>query len=227
MGRVHSYRLVLPKPWIRIPVGAGTQERVRRLVEESTRDVPKELPPDQVGPMRRELEHRLVGDIMRSREYGGVDFYLPAGRQHGLLIGASFVVSQVRPPGHLPEELDPDQAVGAVLSELLHQDDGATAAIIAGQAWVRSQRVLDPDPDRAPGVDVPVVAVSYTTALPDDATKWVLVEFTGTGDGDPDSESTALVVDLFDAIMGTWHWIDSDDEWDNDRDEAPDAISRP
>lgn len=214
MGRVHSYRVVLPKPWVRIPVGSGTQERVRRLVEETTRDVPKELPPDQVGPLRRELEHRLVRDIMRSREYGGVDFYLPGGPQHGLLIGASFVVSQVRPPGRLPDELDPDQAVGSVLTELLQQSEGATAEIVAGQAWVRSRRVLDPDPDRAPGVDVPVVAVSYTTALPDDPTKWVLVEFSGTGDGDPGSESTSLVVDLFDAIMSTWRWIESDDaEW--------------
>jgi hypothetical protein len=214
MGRVHSYRVVLPKPWIRIPVGQGTQERVRRLVEETTREVPKEMPPDQVGPMRRELEHRLINDIMRSREYGGVDFYLPAGPQHGLLIGASFVVSQIRPPGQLPEELDPDQAVGSVLAELLSQSASATAEMIAGQAWVRSRKVLAPDPDRAPGVDVPMVAVSYTTALPDDPAKWVLVEFSGTGDGDPDSESTALIVDLFDAIMSTWRWIDSEDaEW--------------
>lgn len=224
MGRVQSYRVVLPKPWIRVPVGSGTEARVVQLVEERVRTVPKDLPPDQVGPMKRELARRLTQQILATKEYGGIDFYLPADTSHGLLIGASFVVSQVRPPGQLPDDMPPDRAVGEVMAQLIRDAADATAVTIAGQAWVRSRRVVEPNPDRAPGVDVPMVSVTYTTALPDDPASWVVVEFSGTGDGDPESASTTVLVELFDAIMSTWRWIVRDDGWADDADHAQKAV---
>lgn len=215
MTVVVSYRLVLPRPWVRVPVGQGTESRVRRLVEAQARAFPKEVSPDEVGPWKRNMERQLVTKIKSSAEYGGIDFYLPADAMGGILVGASFVVSGISPLVRLPNDTPGDAAVGAVLAELIGAQPNSRLVSVGGQAWVRTQAVLEPDEAKAPGVDVPMVAVSYVTALPDDPQKWVLVEFSGTGDGDPRSDATVLIVELFDAIMTTWRWISAGDaRWD-------------
>ncbi len=219
MSRVRSYRLVLPRPWLRIPVREGTEERVRLIVEQAAHRLPKGAPPDQVGPWKREVERRLVADIRKAREYGGIDFYVPVESWHGFLLGASFVVSEVTPPGQLPD--DPDAAVGSVFAELVAGSTGARPVDIDDTAWVRNETVVEPDLERAPGVDVPTRRITYTTAVPDEPSRWILTAFSCVGDGDPDSELTLLSVELFDAIMGTWRWIRENDPG------PPSAAGRP
>jgi hypothetical protein len=205
MTRITSYRVVLPHPWVRIPVLSGTEERVREIVDRAAERLPKDAPPDQVGPWKRELERRLVSDVRSAGDHGGVDFYVPAGRWQGFLVAASFVVSEITPPGMLPD--DPDAAVSGVYAELIAGSAGATPVSIDDTVWVRSEHVVAPDPERAKELDVPTRRVSYVTAVPDDPRRWVLSAFSCAGDGDPDSELTHLIVELFDAIMGTWRWI--------------------
>lgn len=211
MSRITSYRVVLPKPWVRIPVQTGTEDRVREITDEAVTRLPKEMPPDQVGPWRREVERRLVKDIRQAREYGGIDFYLPTDTWHGFLVGASFVVSEITPPGVLPD--DPDEAIAALLAELATSQKGSEPVSIDGVVWVRSERVVQPDEKTlAEGMDVPTRRVDYLTAVPDEPRRWVLVGFSAAGDGDPDSELTHLVVELFDAMMSTWRWIREGDD---------------
>ncbi|MGI9156300.1 MAG: hypothetical protein ACR2FG_06640 [Marmoricola sp.] len=209
MSRITSYRVVLPKPWIRVPVQGGTEERVHTIVEEAAQRLPKDSPPDQVGPWKRELERRMVADIRSAREYGGVDFYLPVEDWHGFLVGASFVVSEITPPGMLPE--DPDAAVGGAFAELVAGAAGAAPVSIDDTVWVRTETVVAPDQQRVAELDAPTRRVSYVTAVPDDPGRWVLSAFSCAGDGDPDSELTRMIVELFDAIMGTWRWIHEGD----------------
>lgn len=211
--RAISYRLVLPRPWVRLPVGRGLEERARDLVEEAASRLPKDAPPDQVGPWKRELQRRIVADVRRAREYGGIDFYLPSDTMDGFLMGASFVVSEITPPGVAPE--DPDAAVGGVLAELASAD-GAKPVSVADTVWVRIEKVVGPDQAQAAGVDVPTRRVTYATAVPGDPQRWLTVAFSCVGDGDPDGEAALVSVELFDAIMSTWRWIHEDDDWPAD-----------
>ena len=206
MSRITSYRLVLPEQWVGVPVGSGTRARVHLLVEAHLTEVPKELPPDQVGPLKRQLEERMVRDILRAEEYGGLDCYFPVQPVHGFHLGTSFVVSQISPPGGGD---DPDQLVGGVLAELVA--GGASTVSIDDTLWVRAESVIAPDPEKAPDVDVPTRRVTYTAALPDDPRRWMLVAFSCVGDGTPDGELTLLTVELFDAIMSTWRWTRADE----------------
>lgn len=221
MTPVTSYRVVLPEPWVRIPVGAGLEHRVHQIAEQAMRRLPKEVPPDQAGPLRRQVEQRVITDIRRSREFGGIDFYLPSDSWHGFLVGASFVVSEITPPGLAAE--DPDRAAGAVLAQLAGSRGGTEAVDIGDTVWARTEQVVQPDANSArEGVDVPTRRVDYLTAVPGDEQRWVLVGFSCAGDGNPDSELTLLITELFDAIMSTWRWIRRGDPFDAAAD-APDA----
>jgi hypothetical protein len=206
MMPVTSYRVVLPKPWVRIPVGNGLEERVHEIAEEAMQRLPKDVPPDQAGPLRREVERRVIASVRRSRDYGGIDFYLPTDSWHGFLVGASFVVSNVTPPGLLPE--DPDSAVGAVLAHLAGTRAGTEVVDIGDTVWARTEQVVQPDEaSTREGVDAATRRVDYLTAVPGDETRWVLVGFSCIGDGNPDGELALLTTELFDAIMSTWRWI--------------------
>ena len=212
--RAISYRLVLPRPWTRLPVGRGLEERARDLVEEAAARLPKDAPPDQVGPWKREMQRRIVTDVRRAREYGGIDLYLPTDTMDGFLMGASFVVSEITPPGLPPD--DPEAAIGGVLAELAASQDGARPISVADTVWVRTEKVVAPDPAQAPELDVPTRRVTYATAVPGDPRRWLTVAFSCVGDGDPDGEASIVSVELFDAIMSTWRWIHEGDDWPTD-----------
>jgi len=87
-------------------------------------------------------------------------------------------------------------------------DAEARPISIAGQVWVRTERVIQKDGDDFASDEVALRRVQYRTAVPDDPRRWVIVTFTTVGDGNPDSDITGLVVELFDAIISTWQWRD-------------------
>lgn len=213
MTRVQSYRIVLPPPWVRVPLGPEAAGRVHDIVERAAAQAPKEMPPDQLGPLKRELERRMLTQLAAAAERGGLDHYFPLGPVHGIHLGASFFVASVTPPG-VSAQLPPDATAAGVIAELVASTPGAKAVEIAGSVWLRTESVLAPDPGRTGGVDVPARRVTYLTAVPDEPQQWVLVSFSTIGDGDPDSEHTQLTVELFDAIMGTWRWATGRDGWD-------------
>ncbi|RBY97117.1 hypothetical protein DQ237_05935 [Blastococcus sp. TF02-8] len=213
MSPIRSYRIVLPPPWVRVPLGAGARDRVHEIVEQAATQAPKEMSPDQLGPFKRELERRILTQLAAAADHGGLDHYFPFGPMHGIHLGASFFVAAVTPPGG-SADVAPDELAGGVLTELVATTPGATAVDVAGTVWVRTEDVAAPDPGRAQGLDVPTRRVSYLTAVPDDPQQWILVSFSTIGDGDPDSEHTLLTVELFDAIMGTWRWATGPDGWD-------------
>ena len=213
MTRISSYRLVLPPPWVRVPLGPDARDRVHDIVEQAAAQAPRNMSPDQLGPLKRELERRMLGQLAAAGDRGGLDHYFPLGPMHGIHLGASFFVAAVTPPRGTAD-LTPDALAGGVLTELVASTPGAVAVEIGGTVWVRTDGVDAPDPGRSGGVDVPVRRVTYLTAVPDDPGQWILVTFSTVGDGDPDSEHTLLTVELFDAIMSTWRWATGPDGWD-------------
>lgn len=202
--RVSSYRLVLPPPWARIPLREGTEEAVTAIVERVAATTPRHVPPDQVGPRKRELVRVMTTRAAELREKGGIDLYLPLDTIHGFAVRASFSVSETLPPGADPAES------GEVL-DVLAAAPGSARVSTAGDArsgapateWVRRERVVPGEPDHDPAV-----LVDYTAAVPGAEHVWLVASFSVVGgdSGDPDGTARPLV-ELFDAIMSTWRWV--------------------
>jgi hypothetical protein len=195
-----TYRVALPHPWVHIPLGNGTQERVAEIVQGATDRIPDDVPPDQVAQARIRLEGMLLAELKEAQENGAIDYYVPTDTMHGVTINASFVVSAV-----IPDAAVEDGATGAVLASLL-KDGDSRPVTVADTVWVRTEEVMERPADDVVGEDVSARKVDYVTAVPSEQRRWIIVSFTTVGDGDPNSEFTALMVELFDAIMSTWRW---------------------
>jgi len=197
--KIMGYRVILPAPWIRLPLAEGLDAVVRELVRRRTAAAEGAIPPDQLGPLRRQLETRLLAQAESARRAGGTDLFFPEADMHGLLIGASFVISEVYSPPLSNDRSETWAVVDALAGP------GGHAVELDGTRFARSESVIAPGPD-TPEVDVATRRVTYTAPRPDDPDRWVIVAFSCVGDGDPYSPQTAVVVDLFDAIMSTWTW---------------------
>lgn len=197
----HQYALLLPFPWRRLAVDdrAAAHEAAREFVRTATRLTPPEVPPDERARVAVEMEGRLRGWLDDLRGAGVVDLYLPAGPLGGASLNASFVVASVIP------DATADASWVAPLHQALRAQ-GAAEVTIGDRSWSRTEEVTHSDGTVLVEAGLPARKVTYTTAVPGDERRWAVVTATVIGDGDPDSEPTALVVELFDAIMGTWRW---------------------
>lgn len=202
--RVSSYRLVLPPPWTRIPLREGTEAVVTGIVERVAATTPRHVPPDQVGPRKRELARTLLQRARELQEKGGIDLYLPLDTIRGFSVRASFSVSETLPPGADPA------AWGDVLG-VLSGEAGASRVLTAGDdrsgapatEWVRRERVVPGEADRDPAL-----LVDYTTAVPGAEHVWLVASFSVVGSDAEDPDGTARpFAELFDAIMTTWRWV--------------------
>lgn len=204
---MHAYELVIPPPWTQVGLRrpAGASARVMEFVDKAIDQLPREVPPDQVGPLRRSLEHKVSTAVAQARESGGIDLFLPTESWHGFHNGSSFIVAQVAPVATPPAEVSADNYAALVMADLLTQPETRTVHT-ANAVWVRTERVHPAG--TVSDVDTPTVSVDYLTPLPDTPGSWIGVMFSTIGDGNPTSEPTRLSVELFDAIMSTWIWID-------------------
>jgi hypothetical protein len=179
------------------------EEQVRGLLDAAIERWPQQIPPDQVGPARRQLERVIVQNLVEARDTGGIDYYLPTDVMHGQRIAASFVVAAV-----IPDAAAPDAVTGQVLAELLRTTEGSRPVTVDGTVWVRSEKVIVRAPDESSAQELVARRVEYLTAIPSEQRRWIIATFTTYGDGDPDGEVAHLLVQLFDAIMSTWRWLD-------------------
>lgn len=200
-GAPTEYRLVLPEPWERIRLDNSMGSRVAGIIDRAVARLPKEVPPDQVAPHRRFLERELMKNLLEAQKHGGVDYYLPTDLMHGQQLNASFVVSAVIPDANAEAGLVP-----GVLASML-KESGTEAVSVGDTVWARREKLLRRDPDELLDESVRIRKVEYVTAVPGDERRWVIVTFTTAGDGDPESQATHLIVELFDAIMTTWRWV--------------------
>lgn len=196
---VTGYRIILPRHWVHLPVDGDPRPRLRAFVDDAVRTVPRSVSPDQVGPLRRNLEEQLLRQVAAARGQGGRDIYLPGPNANGLLLGASIVVSETQLSDAEGEGSDAD-----VLA-LLASEDGRVLEL-DGMPWVRHEPTSAAAQANGGYAELPTRRVTYTGRRPDGAHRWMLVAFSCLGDGDPTSNHTHAVVELFDAIMGTWVW---------------------
>lgn len=197
-GPIASYRIALPPPWRRIPLDGQAETMIQEIVDDvADRHTPKEVPPDQVGPKKRELVREMMSQVKQARDNGGVDLYIPLAEIHGYAVQASFVVSRVVPDANMTVDEVPQ-----VMASLL-RDPSTRPVSVAGTVWVRRERAVP----KAGEDTVDSIRVEYVTALPGEPRQWILAAFSCAGQPivGPEGEGN-LLVDLFDAIMTTWRW---------------------
>lgn len=193
-----GYTIVLPPPWRRINLLVDLDPQVDDVIERSSRNIPAEIPPDQVGPLKRQMKARMLSQVEGARDRGGLDFYFTDGERYGFSYNATFVVSG------LVTATSSDAEVADALAEQFRR--GAEPVEIAPSVWARREFTEATGPDRDGTESVRARRVEYVTAVPEDPRRWIMVTFSTIGDGDPHGELVTVIVQLFDAMMSTWHW---------------------
>ncbi|MGW7076793.1 hypothetical protein [Streptomyces sp. NPDC054866] len=195
-----GYTLIIPPGWTRIPLREGTQETVKKIVDEAAERISGDLPRDKVTEARLELYRRLNSSVKEAQRRDGVDLYLPVEPMHGHLIAASIVVAKVDIALH--------DGVGRqdAIAQLLTDSADSESAEVAGSSAVRRERTVDADPEK--GAEAPSKHVEYIVRVPSSGADsgWVVVSFTTIGDADPEGDISEILVELFDAVMTTFRW---------------------
>ncbi|WP_164384418.1 hypothetical protein [Streptomyces sp. OM5714] len=201
------YELVLPPGWVRVPLREGTKEALEQLLFSHMGRVPEGIPRDDAMRFRLDMRRQLEKQARAARRNGGLDLYLPVLPRGGIFLMASFIVAEL-PIGR--EHTVPPEAVIARLA-----DDGVpggtagtagTVDVAGAPALRRAYRcALDEGEQQAA---LPTRRVDYVVPVPDDPGRWISINFSTPGDGDVDSELTDVLVELFDAVVGTFRWSD-------------------
>jgi hypothetical protein len=186
-----GYTLVLPPGWERIPARQGTDDAVKAILDAKFRELPPDLPRDQLAPYRAEIEGRLRRAAAQARKNGAIDLYLPVQLRNGLPVPASFVVSEGS-VGTAGDATEPEQIVSYLITE---GTDGAPVTV-DGVTGARSEQTAGPDPDQ--GIEYGSRRVDYAVPVPGDAGRWLLFAFSTLGAGDPDDQVARM--------MSTFRW---------------------
>ncbi len=195
---VLGYTIVLPPGWRHIPLRRGTDDAIRKILDDVLGRVPLDLPRDKIGPFRKELERQLGEAAGRARRNSAMELYLPVEPMHGAPVAASFVVSEVS-FGSV-ERVDP----ALIVSYLAAESRDAGPAMVDGAMAVRFERTAAAKP--SDGIEYGSRRVDYVVSVPEDPDRWLAVAFSTLGGGDPDDQYARMLVGLFDAMMSTFRW---------------------
>ncbi|MFC9131815.1 hypothetical protein ACFT4A_33970 [Streptomyces sp. NPDC057099] len=201
---VTGYRLILPDDWAQIPLRHGTEEAVRRILDEAFSRIPPGSPEDKIGPYKRELERRFRAAVGRAQEGKALDLYLPVRSVGNANLGASIVVSESRLPHRRGQAAHSEPT--DVAMQLLSSDGAENADLSSGELdgalAVRREHIADADRGAALGSR----RVEYVVSVPDDPDRWFAAAFSTVGGGDPRDELAEALVEWFDAVMATLRW---------------------
>ncbi|MFJ5608637.1 hypothetical protein ACIQCJ_04540 [Streptomyces sp. NPDC093221] len=200
-----GYTLVLPPGWARIPLRAGTATALDEKVFRGIERIPAGVPRDEGMAFRAEVRRRVEGMAREARAGGGLDLYVPVKARAGLVVGASFVVAEVA-----GEWAGEEPGAEAVLGRLVGEERGGAPGEVrevAGTLGVRWEYVEPPALRESEPVETYARHVDYVVPVPrQGAGRWLAVAFSTVGDGDPGSEFTRALAELFDALMTTFRW---------------------
>ncbi|MCT9139501.1 hypothetical protein [Streptomyces violarus] len=201
---VTGYRLILPDDWTQIPLRHGTEEAVRRILDEAFSSIPPGSPEDKIGPYKHELERRFRAAVRRAQEGKALDLYLPVRSMSNANLGASIVVSESFLPGRREQAAHSEPT--DVAMQLLSSDGAENADLSSGELdgalAVRREHIADADRGAALGSR----HVEYVVSVPDDPDRWFAAAFSTVGGGDPRDELADALVEWFDAVMATLRW---------------------
>jgi hypothetical protein len=163
--------------------------------------LPKDAPPDKVGPYRKELERHLSDLIRDARTKGGIDLCLPVQPVCGAPMTASFVVADIsealRSAGEAP---DPAQAIALFAAD----NDHVNPVTVDGAVGLRIEKTGKASLEK--NEEFGTHQADYVLSVPGIRDRWLAVYFSTLGGGNPDDQVAALLTSLFDAMMTTFRW---------------------
>ncbi|WP_419995856.1 hypothetical protein [Streptomyces boninensis] len=208
----HGYELILPPGWVRIPLRAGTKEALEKILFSHMDQVPDGIPRDDAMRFRLDVRRQIEKQTRAARRNGGLDLYLPVRPRGGIFLMASFIVAEL-PVGQVVDRPAPPEAV---IAELANEDvpEGTAAKVeVAGKSALRRSYKTASIPDKLHSAPesvqqtaLPARRVEYVIPVVDDPSRWISINFSTPGNGDLESEFTDVLVELFDAVVGTFKW---------------------
>ncbi|MGW6059093.1 hypothetical protein [Streptomyces sp. NPDC055189] len=197
----NGFNLVPPPGWDVIPLETGTREAMDRIVRKAVAQLPVGFPKDDIPKARLKLLQEMKKVVRRASAKGGMTLYLPTEPLHGVTLPVSFVASE---PIEIPR-VSPDRGPDAVLLALASQTPGAEVRELDETAALRSEREVPADP--AQGVEVAHRQVEYFVPIPDSTPdKYPTFSFSALIAPGSDPAFHDTLVELFDAVMGTFRW---------------------
>jgi hypothetical protein len=198
-----DFELMLPEGWVILPTGADQQRRTDAAITELVMTaLPADLPRDSAEPWRRELRRHLTHAVDEARQTGARSVGLPIAPMDGVVIPASFCTAVIDDP----DPTDPERLLAGLLTDA--GPHGSFHEIGGGPAV----RVEDIRTEQGPGgcYNGPTRRVAYYLPHPDVTGCWAVTTFTTLADGNPHSPFADALVTLFDAIMSTMRWRETE-----------------
>ncbi|MEU9521519.1 hypothetical protein [Streptomyces sp. NPDC048224] len=197
----NGFNLVPPPGWDVIPLRTGTKEAMDHIVRKAVAQLPASFPKDDIPKARLKLTQEVKKVVRRARAKGGMTLYLPTERLQGVALPVSIVASE---PSHIPR-VRPSSGPEAVLAALASVTPGAETRTLDTTAALRSER--DVPADAAQGVEVAHRRVEYFVPIPDsDPDQYLVFSFSALIAPGSDPAFYDILVELFDAVMGTFRW---------------------
>ncbi|WP_371599097.1 hypothetical protein [Streptomyces sp. NBC_00564] len=204
---VTGYRMLLPDQWAQVPLRQGTEEAIRRILDDAYTRMPKDAPPDRIGPYKRELERRFRGAVAQAQRTKALDLYLPVKPMGGnFSLGASILVSETPLPRRVEttDRTEPTDLAVQLLSRDGVEGADLSSGEIDGALAVRREHVAEANPGE--GAELASRRVEYIVSVPDDPDRWFVAAFSTIGSGHPRDELSEALVEWFDAVMANFRW---------------------
>lgn len=218
-----AYSIVDIPGWEQLHLdGASRPDVDRRIRELAHGSVPDEVPRDRATPFREEVRKHLADLVDQARDAGAGLVCLPTSRSGDTAVAASYTVTEWRDPQPTGPR---DDELTEVLAALAARSEARASVVeVDGQPALREESIEQDEPAASAaggsgggaggsgsstgGRLQPRRArrVSYTIAAPGDERAWVLFTFSTLGDGEPDGPLASVLVELFDAHVGTLRW---------------------
>lgn len=197
----NGFNLVPPPGWDVIPLHTGTEEAMDHIVRKAVAQLPVGFPKDDIPKARLKLTQEMKKVVRGARAKGGMTLYLPTERLHGVALPVSIVASE---PIEVPR-VRPASGPDAVLATLASVTPGAVTRTLDDTAALRSEREVPADV--AQGVDVAHRRVEYFLPVPDSTPdQYLAFSFSALIAPGSDPAFYDILVELFDAVMGTFRW---------------------
>lgn len=182
------FTVLVPTGWARIPVGRGSREAVRTVLDRSFADVVH----PSAAVLRRQLEGTLTRQLRAAAGQHAAEIYLPVTQVRGITVPASVVVSL--PP------LEAGQEARDLLLALAARDGSAEVVDVGGEPAVRVER------HHAAGADGTPASRQVLYHLGDGGRYAVLSGTVLEGPGDGGSAVADATTELVDAMASTFRW---------------------
>lgn len=198
-----SFVMVLPPGWVRLPARPEAAEQLAHELDAIVAAaLPEDLPRDSAEPLRRQFRRQLTRTVQEAGEAGATAVYLPAAPVDGFTLPASLTESEVDDES----ESEPVVVIAQLLADSGQLDSGLRE--VDGAAAARTEDVLTNNQPEGSWERVWTRRIVYTISVPHRPGRWLVLAFTAVYGDEPSERLAGALVQLFDALVTTFRWVD-------------------